>query len=248
MISSTPEKTASIASVQIGPVKVGAFVHQQQLLETIIDLNGRVFAGAAIAINPEKIMAARQDPQVAAMLSQAELRYADGIGVVLLMRKRLNQPVQRIPGCELWQSLMLRCADYQVPVYLVGARAEVLAQTKAGLLQQGVPVVGATDGYYEDEQQLLMDIRQSGAKVIPVAMGSPRQEQLIERLRQQLPDCFFMGVGGSFDVFTGQVKRAPALWCRLHLEWLYRLLSQPSRIGRQGRLLHYLWLALWGRL
>ncbi|WP_228610706.1 WecB/TagA/CpsF family glycosyltransferase [Alkalimonas sp.] len=223
-------------------------MHQQQLLQTIIDPDGKVFAGAAIAINPEKIMAARQNPQVAAMLSQAELRYADGIGVVMLMRRRLKQPVQRIPGCELWQSLMLRCADYQVPVYLVGGRAEVLVKTKALLLQQGVPVVGATDGYFDDETRLLADIRRSGAKVIPVAMGSPKQEQLIERLRQQLPDSFFMGVGGSFDVFTGQVKRAPALWCRLHLEWLYRLLSQPSRIGRQGRLLHYMWLAIRGKL
>ncbi|WP_245785642.1 WecB/TagA/CpsF family glycosyltransferase [Alkalimonas amylolytica] len=223
-------------------------MHQQQLLETIISPDGQVFAGAAIAINPEKVMAARHDPKVAAMLSQAELRYADGIGVVMLMRRRLKQPVQRIPGCELWQSLMLRCAAYQVPVYLVGARSEVLAQTKVKLVHQGVPVVGATDGYFNDEQQLLAEIRQSGAKVIPVAMGSPRQEQLIARLRQQLPDCFFMGVGGSFDVFTGQVKRAPALWCRLHLEWLYRLLSQPSRIGRQGRLVQYLWLAIWERI
>ncbi|MEE2025171.1 MULTISPECIES: WecB/TagA/CpsF family glycosyltransferase [Alkalimonas] len=240
--------TKGTETVQIGPVQVGAFLHQQQLLETIIAADGKVFAGAAIAINPEKVMAAREDPGVAKMLSKAELRYADGIGVVALMRRRLKQPVQRIPGCELWQNLMLRCAEYQVPVYLVGAKAEVLAQTKARLEQQGVPVVGATDGYFKDEQQLLTAILHSGAKVVPVAMGSPRQELLIERLRQQLPDCFFMGVGGSFDVFTGSVKRAPAIWCRLHLEWAYRLLSQPSRIGRQGRLVHYLWLAIRGKL
>lgn len=237
-----------IASVCIGPVEVGAWQHQQQLLEHIIDHEGQVLAGSAIAINPEKVMAARAEPEVARMLGNASIRYADGIGVVMLMRRRLQQPLQRIPGCELWQQLMLRCARFGVPVYLVGAKANVLAQTRDKLQQQQVPVVGATDGYFEDEHQLLADIRQSGAKVIPVAMGSPRQERLIERLRPELPGCFFMGVGGSFDVFTGQVKRAPALWCRLHLEWAYRLCKQPSRLGRQGRLLNYLWLALRGKL
>jgi UDP-N-acetyl-D-mannosaminouronate:lipid I N-acetyl-D-mannosaminouronosyltransferase len=234
--------------VQIGPVQVGAYLDQQQLLEIIVDEQGQVLAGSAIAINPEKIMTARQDQAVATMLNQAEIRYADGIGVVAVMRLRLKRPIQRIPGCELWQALMLRCARFQLPVYLVGAKPEVLAQTEAKLLQQQVKVVGATDGYFDDEQHVITAIKQSGAQVISVAMGSPKQEQFIERCKQQLPECFFMGVGGSYDVFTGNVKRAPAFWCKLHLEWAYRLLSQPSRLGRQGKLFHYLWLVLRGRL
>ena len=72
-------------------------------------------------------------------------------------------------------------------------------------------------------------------------MGSPRQELLIQRLRQAHPNCFYMGVGGTYDVYTGNVKRAPALWCKLNLEWAYRLALQPSRIGRQLGLLRYLW-------
>ncbi|MDP4536749.1 WecB/TagA/CpsF family glycosyltransferase [Alkalimonas collagenimarina] len=238
----------NVDSVLIGPLQIGAYQDQQQLLETIVDQQGFVFAGSAIAINPEKIMTARQDSSVASMLQQAEIRYADGIGVVAVMRQRLKRPIQRIPGCELWQALMLRCAEFKVPVYLVGAKPEVLAQTKAKLQQQHVHVVGATDGYFGDEQQVIESIKQSGAQVISVAMGSPKQEQFIDRCKQQLPACFFMGVGGSYDVFTGNVKRAPAIWCKLHLEWAYRLLSQPSRVGRQGKLFHYLWLVLRGRL
>ncbi|MCH8538450.1 MAG: WecB/TagA/CpsF family glycosyltransferase [Alkalimonas sp.] len=238
----------NVDRVQIGPVQVGAYLDQQQLLETIVNDQGQIFAGSAIAINPEKVMTARQDQAVAQMLQQAEIRYADGIGVVVVMRLRLKRAIQRIPGCELWQALMLRCARFQVPVYLVGAKPQVLAQTKDKLLQQQVDVVGATDGYFNDEQQVIESIRQSGAQVISVAMGSPKQEQFIDRCKKQLPACFFMGVGGSYDVFTGNVKRAPALWCKLHLEWAYRLVSQPSRLGRQGKLFHYLWLVLRGRL
>lgn len=238
----------AVERVKIGPVEVGVYLDQQQLLETIVNEQGQVFAGSAIAINPEKVMAARQDRNVSKMLHRAEIRYADGIGVVAVMRFRLKRRIERIPGCELWQALMLRCARFQLPVYLVGAQPQVLAHTKQKLLQQQVPVVGATDGYFRDEQQVIDAIRQSKAQVISVAMGSPKQEQFIERCKQQLPTCFFMGVGGSYDVFTGHVKRAPALWCSLHLEWAYRLFSQPSRLSRQGKLFHYLWLVFRGRL
>lgn len=244
----TSTSSTAIAEVGIGPVQVSAFANMAQLLSYIIRADGSVYAGSAIAINPEKILTALENPQVLAVIQQADLRYADGIGVVKVMQKRLQRPVERIPGCELWQALMARAAEYRVPVYLVGAKPEVLTQTRDKLQQLGVPVVGATDGYFKDEAQLLQAIKASGARFVSVAMGSPKQELLIQRIRAVHPDCFYMGVGGTYDVFTGNVKRAPALWCKLNLEWAYRLLAQPSRIGRQLRLFRYLWWVLIGKI
>ena len=101
---------------------------------------------------------------------------------------------------------------------------------------------GTQDGYFTpDQRQALFErIHASGAKIVTVAMGSPKQEILMRDCRQVHPDALYMGVGGTYDVFTGHVKRAPKVWQNLGLEWLYRLLSQPSRIKRQLRLLRYL--------
>lgn len=248
MTNTAQHSLAAVSKVAIGPVEVSAFTDMAQLLAFILHEDGTVFAGSAIAINPEKILTAMENPAILQVISQADIRYADGIGVVKVMRKRLKRRVERIPGCELWQALMLRAAEYQVPVYLVGAKPEVLAQTKAKLLAQGTKVVGATDGYFQDEAELIQAIQQSGARFVSVAMGSPKQELLIQRIQAQHPDCFYMGVGGTYDVFTGNVKRAPDLWCKLNLEWAYRLVLQPSRIGRQLRLFRYLWWYLTGKI
>lgn len=236
------------AVVNVGGLDVMAFTDMRHLVEYIVRDDGSVFAGSAIAINPEKVMKARSDAALRDMLNQAEIRYADGMGVVKVMRKKLGQSVQRVPGCETWEAIMLRSAAKQVPVFLVGAKPEVLAQTQHKLQQQGVLIVGTQDGYFKDEQLLIEQIKASGARIITVAMGSPKQELFIAKAKQQIPDAYFMGVGGTYDVFTGNVKRAPALWCKLNLEWAYRLLSQPSRAGRQVVLLEYLWLYLTGRL
>ena len=237
-----------IAEVKVGPVQVSAFADMQQLLAFIIREDGSTYAGSAIAINPEKVLTAMRNSEIEAVISGADIRYADGIGVVKVMRRRLKKNVQRIPGCELWQQLMLRAATYKVPVFIVGAKPEVNQQTADKLRAQQVNLVGAVDGYFKDEAALIAQIKQSGARFVSVAMGSPKQELLIQRIRAQHPDCFYMGVGGTYDVFTGNVKRAPELWCKLNLEWAYRLLSQPSRIGRQLGLLRYLWWYWTGKI
>lgn len=246
---SKPKMVAEqIAEVSVGPVQVSAFADMAQLLKFIVKDDGSVYAGSAIAINPEKVLTAMRSADIADVIRAADIRYADGIGVVKVMCKRLGKTVQRIPGCELWQQLMLRAAQYQVPVFIVGAKPEVNLQTADKLRGQQVNLVGAVDGYFTDEAALIAQIKQSGARIVSVAMGSPKQELLIQRIRVQHPECFYMGVGGTYDVFTGNVKRAPALWCKLNLEWAYRLLSQPSRIGRQLGLLRYLWWYWTGKI
>lgn len=200
--------------------------------------------GTLVAINAEKMLTLEDDTQVRALIDAAEFKYADGISVVRSLRKKFPQAqVSRVAGADLWEALMARVGTRGTPVFLVGGKPDVLAQTEQKLRAQWqVNIVGSQDGYFtaEQRQALFARIRDSGAKIVTVAMGSPRQEILMRDCRAVYPGALYMGVGGTYDVFTGHVKRAPKIWQQLGLEWLYRLLSQPSRLKRQLRLLRYL--------
>ncbi len=206
--------------------------------------DGHMRQGTLVAINAEKVLTAEDNAEVRTLIDAAEFKYADGISVVRSIRKKYPQAnVSRVAGADLWEALMARAGAEGTPVFLIGGKPEVLAQTEAKLRQQwNVNIVGSQDGYFnaEERQALFERIQVSGAKIVTVAMGSPKQEILMRNCRLVHPDALYMGVGGTYDVFTSHVKRAPKIWQKLGLEWLYRLLSQPSRIGRQLRLLRYL--------
>lgn len=206
--------------------------------------DGQIKSGTLVAINAEKMLAVEDNAEVKSLIEAAEFKYADGISVVRSIRKKFPQAqVSRVAGADLWEELMARAGQDGTPVFLIGGKPDVLAQTEQKLRTQwNVNIVGSQDGYFkpEERQSLFERIRDSGAKIITVAMGSPRQEILMRDCRLVCPNALFMGVGGTYDVFTGHVKRAPKVWQNLGLEWLYRLLSQPSRIKRQIKLLRYL--------
>ncbi|WP_058911774.1 lipopolysaccharide N-acetylmannosaminouronosyltransferase [Entomohabitans teleogrylli] len=206
--------------------------------------DGHLKQGTLVAINAEKILTMEADPQIAELIGAAEFKYADGISVVRSVRKKYpGAQVSRVAGADLWEALMARAGREGSRVFLVGGRPEVVEETAQKLRREWqVNIVGAQDGYFSvaDRQALFERIRDSGAQIVTVAMGSPRQEILMRDCRQVHPHALYMGVGGTYDVFTGHVKRAPKLWQDLGLEWLYRLLAQPSRIRRQLRLLRYL--------
>ena len=205
---------------------------------------GHLRSGTLVAINAEKMLTAEDNPEVRELINAAEFKYADGISVVRSVRKKFPQAqVSRVAGADLWEALMARAGQNGTPVFLVGGKPEVLAQTEAKLRAQWrVNIVGSQDGYFTpDQRQALFErIHDSGAQIVTVAMGSPKQEIFMRDCRKIHPEALYMGVGGTYDVFTGHVKRAPRIWQSLGLEWLYRLLSQPSRITRQLRLLRYL--------
>ncbi|KNC10872.1 UDP-N-acetyl-D-mannosaminuronic acid transferase [Klebsiella sp. RIT-PI-d] len=206
--------------------------------------DGALRKGTLVAINAEKMLAVEDNAEVRGLIEAAEFKYADGISVVRSVRKKYpDAQVSRVAGADLWEALMARAGAEGTPVFLLGGKPEVLAQTEAKLRAQwNVNIVGSQDGYFKPEQKqaLFGRIRDSGAQIVTVAMGSPKQEILMRDCRLIHPDALYMGVGGTYDVFTGHVKRAPKVWQNLGLEWLYRLLSQPSRISRQIRLLRYL--------
>ncbi|HCU0799642.1 lipopolysaccharide N-acetylmannosaminouronosyltransferase [Citrobacter braakii] len=205
---------------------------------------GHLRSGTLVAINAEKMLTAEDNPEVRDLINAADFKYADGISVVRSVRKKFPQAqVSRVAGADLWEALMARAGQEGTPVFLIGGKPEVLAQTEAKLRAQWrVNIVGSQDGYFTpDQRQALFErIHDSGAQIVTVAMGSPKQEIFMRDCRKIHPEALYMGVGGTYDVFTGHVKRAPRIWQSLGLEWLYRLLSQPSRITRQLRLLRYL--------
>jgi UDP-N-acetyl-D-mannosaminouronate:lipid I N-acetyl-D-mannosaminouronosyltransferase len=237
-------------NVFVGGVEVSAFKSIEDVIDNAILSDAGVIPGVGIAINPEKILSAMESEELFHLLAKATLKYPDGIGVSYVMNKKLKREVARVPGCELWEQLMKKSVRNNVPVFLVGASEIVIQKTKAKLVGQGVNVVGIANGYFQksDELALIDKIHYSGAKIVSVALGSPKQEYFMFECQKVIPDAYFMGVGGTYDVFTGNVKRAPLLFRRARCEWLYRLLSQPTRIGRQANLLKYVGLYFMGKL
>ncbi|MCW2257293.1 UDP-N-acetyl-D-mannosaminouronate:lipid I N-acetyl-D-mannosaminouronosyltransferase [Providencia alcalifaciens] len=214
--------------------------------------DGGTKAGTLIAVNAEKIMTAESDAALNTLLGQAEYLYADGISIVRAIRRKYPQAeVSRVAGADLWEALMERAGKEGTPVFLIGGKPEILEQTESKLRSQwNVNIVGSQNGYFtaEDRDSLFERIRASGAKIVTVAMGSPKQEILMRDCRNVHPDALYMGVGGTYDVFTGHVKRAPKVWQNLGLEWLYRLLAQPTRVKRQFKLLKFLAYYYGGKL
>ncbi|MFD1803862.1 lipopolysaccharide N-acetylmannosaminouronosyltransferase [Mixta tenebrionis] len=206
--------------------------------------DGEVRSGTLVAINAEKVLTYENNPALRQLIDAAEFKYSDGISIVRAIRKKYPQAqVARIAGADLWEALMARAGKLGIPVFLIGGKPQVMEETVEKLRRQWqVNIVGTQHGYFNDSERdaLFQRVAASGAKIVTVAMGSPKQELLMQACKAVCPQALYMGVGGTYDVFTGHVKRAPAAWQRLGLEWLYRLLSQPGRLPRQLRLLKFL--------
>jgi N-acetylglucosaminyldiphosphoundecaprenol N-acetyl-beta-D-mannosaminyltransferase len=193
-----------------------------------------------VAVNPEKVMKASQDPYLLQHLRSAGLLIPDGIGVVLAVRLFEQGLLQRVPGSELMPNLCELAAAKGYRVFLFGASPEVIPRTAEVLEQRfpGLNIVGAQHGYVKDDgmSAVISSINAAQPDFLFIALGSPKQELWMARYVPLLKVKVCQGVGGTFDVIAGRVKRAPLLFRSMHLEWLYRLFSQPSRIFRQAAL------------
>ena len=186
--------------------------------------------------NPEIIMCAKDDREMREILNSADLCTADGIGVVY-GAKILGDPVpQRVAGFDLTCALIERLSATGDGIFLFGAKPGVAEEAQKRLKEKypGIVVSGTHNGYFkeEDEREIVEEINKSGAKVLLVCLGAPKQEKWIAKHRENLKVNLCMGVGGTLDVLAGTAKRAPEIFIKLNLEWLYRLLKNPSRIGR----------------
>ena len=193
-----------------------------------------------VAINAEKILHATPESRD---IINRNLGYPDGIGAVWALKKKGIKEVVKIPGCELWLNIIKK--HYKAKsFYLVGGKQTVIENTVIKLKAQfeGIHICNFRNGYIKTETEelaLIEDIKKHKPDIVYVAMGSPKQEKLMERI-QKSHNAVCQGLGGSFDVYIGAVKRAPEWWVKNNMEWTYRLLSQPSRIKRQIHLIRFL--------
>lgn len=200
--------------------------------------------------NPEMIQRARKDPQFAAVLAGADLVLPDGIGVIYAA-KILGRPLKgRVPGVDFASALMGRLAERGGRLFLLGARPGVAETAAARLAAEhpGLCVCGTHNGYFDDDAPVVEAIRASRADVVFVCLGFPKQELWAAAHGGETGARLLVGLGGSLDVFAGQVQRAPARMQRMGLEWLYRLYKEPSRIGRMIKLPLILFQAAGARL
>ncbi|MDF7672986.1 WecB/TagA/CpsF family glycosyltransferase [Lactobacillus sp. ESL0701] len=189
-----------------------------------------------VTANPEIVMAANENPEFMKILNfDADYITPDGIGIVKAA-KMLHTPLkERVTGYDLFIWLMKLANERNLRVYLIGAKPHVIhaVQEKIARDYSGIQLVGAEDGYFsEDLEVMAYQIERTEPDLVFAALGSPRQEQLLAILRKNLLPALMMGVGGSFDVFSGAVKRAPQFWQQVHLEWFYRLVKNPTRFKR----------------
>lgn len=201
-----------------------------------------------VAINAEKILHATDELKA---IYNRNLGYSDGAGAVLALKKKGHQNACKIAGCELWLKIIERYSR-EKSFYLVGGKPEVIEETIQKLRADfpRINIVGYRDGYLKgnDDETLIADIAEKKPDVVFVAMGSPKQELLMERMQRVHPEAIYQGLGGSFDVYTGRVERAPEWWIRHNLEFAYRLIKQPSRIKRQIHLVRFLFRVLTNRI
>lgn len=230
--------------ISVNGVKINPFTSFNELLDHVVH-----HKGILVAINAEKILHAT--PQTRDIINR-NIGYCDGIGAVMALRRHGQKQAVKLPGCELWLKIIAALYKDGKRFYLVGSKQEVIEATVAKLKQEfaGIDIVGYRNGYIKTEEErkaLIDDIAARRPDVVFVAMGSPKQEYLMEEMSERHP-AIYQGLGGSFDVYTDYVKRAPQWWVRHNLEFAYRLIKQPSRIKRQIHLVRFWLLVKLGRI
>lgn len=190
-------------------------------------------SGQVITINPEMTDNAVKNPHFAEIINCAELVIPDGIGVEIGL-KILGHKVRRIAGIEFAHRMIEECAKNSQSVALIGAKPEIVEKAKENLINefQQLYITYIHDGYFDDDEKILKKLKIRQPRLVLCALGSPKQEEFIFKAKKILPEALLIGVGGSFDVWSGVVKRAPVIYQKLGLEWLYRTAKEPKRFKR----------------
>ncbi|MBK0009202.1 MULTISPECIES: WecB/TagA/CpsF family glycosyltransferase [Priestia] len=201
-----------------------------------------------VAINPEKIMKAQEDRELKSLLNQATYQIPDGIGVILASKLKKGRIRERVTGIDMMLKLCKEATNNGKRIFLYGAKPGIADEAKAKLEEMfpGILIVGTLNGYEKNEEVIERTINDSGAEIVFVALGSPAQENWIIAHKEKLNPSVYQGVGGSFDVISGRLNRAPAVFQKFGLEWLYRLLKEPWRWKRQLELPKFLLRVLRG--
>ena len=230
----------NILGVDVSPL---SYEDLKKNIEKDIENNKKSFI---VAINPEKILKARKDEKLKKLLNNATYEIPDGIGVIYASKLRKGNIKTRITGIDSMEMLCKLSEEKKYKIFMYGAKEETIKKAKENLEIKfpNIQIVGTINGYEKDNDKIISSINKSNADIVFVALGSPKQEYWITDNMDKVSAKIFQGVGGSFDVFSGNIKRAPKWMQKIGLEWLYRLIKEPKRIFRQIKLVKFLWLAL----
>lgn len=186
--------------------------------------------------NPEIIIEASKDEEFKKILNSADICTPDGIGVVYASKILKNSVAERVPGFELTKLLLKSASKSGESVFFFGSKPGVCeaAKEKVEEMYPGINICGFHNGYFkkDEEPKIVEEINNSGAKLLLVCLGAPKQEKWIYAHQKDLKVNLCLGVGGTLDVLSGTAKRAPEIFIKLNLEWLYRIASNPKRWGR----------------
>lgn len=219
---------------------MGCQIDNLSLEETLQRVEGFIATGQPhqhVVVNVDKLVKAREDEQLRRIINDCALINADGMPVVWASRI-LGKPLkERVAGVDLFEALMKRSAEKGWRVYLLGAREEVVLRVKEIFesLYPGLKIAGHRNGYWKphEESEVVEDIVLARADILFVAISSPKKEQFLGEYQERMRVPFAMGVGGSFDVAAGRLKRAPRWMQRWGFEWFYRFLQEPRRMFRR---------------
>jgi len=219
-------------SVELFGLNIDDFSEQGAIVNAKKLIDGNCVS-QVVTVNPEMFEYAEKNPDFANIVKEAEMVIPDGIGVKIALKIN-GYDIPRIPGIDFAYKLLQESAKNNTPVAIVGAKSEIIEKAVENLKAQieGLDIVYYHDGYFSNDGEIYNQLLEKSPKLILVAMGSPRQEQFIYNAKKILNPALMVGIGGSLDVWSGIVRRAPKIFQVLGLEWLYRTVSQPSRLKR----------------
>lgn len=205
-------------------------------------------AAHVVTLGTEMVVYAQRDAHFRGVVNACALSLCDTVGLLAVARRRGAALKERVTGVEAIEHVCARAAQERLPIYLLGAAPGVAREAASALQARhpGLVIAGAHDGYFaaSENDAVVRGIRESGARVLFVGLGFPRQEFWISENLRATGAGVGIGVGGSFDVIAGRVERAPERWRKMHAEWLYRLVREPHRWRRQLALPYFVWLVL----
>lgn len=202
------------------------------ILEDLLTTNKKKFI---ITVNPEIIMKSYKNIEIKEMLiNDNNILVPDGISIIKKAKQYNINIKERITGVDISSKALEICNKNKKSIYLFGSKKEVLDKLIININQKypNINIVGFSDGYVEDKDKIMQEIISLSPDLILIALGVPNQELLINKYIEKAKKGVFIGVGGTFDVLSGCKKRAPKLFIKLNLEWLYRIICEPTRLKR----------------
>ncbi|HEX9609794.1 MAG TPA: WecB/TagA/CpsF family glycosyltransferase [Candidatus Limnocylindria bacterium] len=230
MSSEPPQGRTRILGVPLDPLTM------DETVARVVDHVDSGRPGCHMSVNAATLILARDDPQYLHWLEQADIAGADGQSVVTAAHLLSSHGPDRVTGIDLMERLLGEAQTRGWSVYLLGARPRVVARLARRLERRGISVAGYRDGYFGEGETdaVLADIRRSGAHILFVGIPTPRKERFLIEHARPAGVPFSVGVGGSFDVLAGLVRRAPHWMQASGLEWLFRLAQEPGRLWRRN--------------